>query len=257
MFGDTIKLASTRHGHEGQGAQIKMKAGNIIDAFVHDENLNIEYGKSAHAAEIALVDELYRIFIDFLNSSEIVNSSIYYFSCSLCKTQLLKAISDLLRGHVNSAFASIRISLDATLYSLLLAEGRISEEDYKSFDDKKRQTAINQLGQEIDNAEWKIVRFVFRSRKLVHPFAHGGFDYFADRLRMTPDGIEYSNFQNLCDDLQVKKHLLDLIWISGGCMKSYIEISSRLFNEECSSYFEGVDSIKQKILHARCLYGFH
>lgn len=230
-------------------------SGRILRDFIADE---INLGNDSFEdlkEEIPYFDELNEIILDFLNRKESLEpgETKYYVLCSLCRTQTIKACTNMMRWHVSDAFSATRLATDAALYALLMMLGRLSEDEYLS-SRKARDDAVRQLGADIQKGVKvpPIVLAVRQVRTDHSPHAHADPITLANRMIEREGGqYQYSAFQSIDDPQQFRYYFMGMLWVGGMCFRAFLEVQQEVFGEDVSLYVERLMAWKLSLFEHR------
>jgi len=173
----------------------------------------------------------------------------FYVLCSLCRSQLLKAVADLLRLHVSGAFTSSRVGAEAAFYALLMSMGRLSERDYLE-NEKARTNAIRQIGNDLRDGKGsfpKILLAVREARDQHGAHAHADPLAFANRLIKTAEGeVSYTVFQQVDNDIDFRMFFLRLLWDGLMQLRAFTHIQHAVYGEDVAKLNKELDLLKAK-----------
>jgi len=207
--------------------------------FIHDEDVNTENSLELLKDELPFVESLINIYLDFLNRQTNLRpgETKYYYLCSVCKTQTLKACINFLRLQISDGFSSSRIAADGALYALLMSMGRLSEDDYLN-SQKARDEAIRKIGNDKKlGFEFPEILLMIREVRSMHsPHAHADPIFFVDRMIRHDSGeIGYSNFQQI-NDFDYRYFFMGMLWVGGMSLRAFLYIQEKEFDENVSRF---------------------
>jgi hypothetical protein len=219
-----------------------------------DEAANVDESSLLLTTELGLFDQIDQLMIDFLNRQDALRlgESKYYALCSLARTQLLKACNSMLRHHISDAFAAMRLATDAALFSMLMSNGMLSENDYLT-NVRARDDAVRLLGRRIKAGEIlpPILLAVRKVRSDHSSHAHADPIALANRITHFPDGsIQYSGFQQMDDANDFRYFFMGMLWVGGMCFRAFLHIQETEFGEDVSSFLARLNVSKAE-LHSR------
>ncbi|WP_421423337.1 hypothetical protein [Agrobacterium rosae] len=226
--------------------------GQKIRHFLQDEQNICEESLKIIENDLVLFDELSAFYLEFLNRPRELQEgeTKFHILSSLCRSQLLKAVSDLLRLHVSSAFTSSRIGAEAALYGLLMSMGRLSEQEYLE-SEQARTNAIKKIGKDLkNNAESfpKILLAVREARNQHGVHAHADPLAFANRLIKNDEGtISYTVFQEVENDIDYRMLFLRILWDGLMYLRAFTHIQQTVYDEDVSELNVNLDVMKAKL----------
>ncbi|MGV1803640.1 hypothetical protein ACQZ6A_17380 [Agrobacterium vitis] len=229
-----------------------LDAGKYIKNFLLDEQIICKDSLIIIENDIFLFDELFSLYLEFLNRDKTLKEgeTKFYVLCSLCQSQLLKAIADLLRLHVSSAFTSSRIGAEAALYALLMSMGRLSEQDYLD-SEQARTNAIKKIGKDLKNNNGSFPRILMAVREARNQHgAHAHADplSLANRIIRNGEGsIRYTAFQEVDNDIDFRKLFLRLLWDGLMYLRAFTHIQQTVYEENISELDSRLEALKDKL----------
>lgn len=226
--------------------------GQKIRTFLLDEQNICDESLKIVENDLILFDELSELYLCFLNRQRALleGETKFYVLCSLCRSQLLKAIADLLRLHVSGAFTSSRVGADAAFYALLMSIGRLTEQDYLE-NDRARADAVRKIGTDIRNGREsfpKILLAVHQARNQHGAHAHADPIAFVNRIAKDAEGaITYSVFENVDNDINFRMLFLRILWDGLMYLRAFTHIQATIYNEDVTVFDANLDTLRAKI----------
>lgn len=224
-----------------------------------DEAANVDESSLLLTTELELFDQLDQLMIDFLNREDALRpgESKHYALCSLSRTQLLKACNNMLRHHVSDAFSAMRVATDAALFSMLMSNGMLSENEYLT-SRSSRDDAVRLLGKRIKAGEIfpPILLAVRKVRSDHSGHSHADPIALANRIDHLPDGsIRYSGFQQMDNDSDFRYFFMGMLWVGGMCFRAFLYVQETEFGEDITSFLTRLNIWKAELHNRRRAIG--
>lgn len=234
---------------------------NLLFSMIADDANNLSWSLTRLSAELPFVEELDGIYNDFQNRrSDLREGETKYFAlCHLARVATLKACTAMMRNHVSDGYTSSRQAADAAFYAVMMSIGRMTEEQYQS-DFMHRVTLQRNIRNEIKKGLPQGMPPIVAALQMVFyehsKHAHADPMALANRVIVQPDGsVLFSFYQPIDDDTDFRYFFLGMLWVGGMCLKAFVDIQKRVFDEDVQHFVDRIDAFKANMIRHRQAMG--
>lgn len=241
---------ATSHNFEPKYGPIEFRSG-ALERFLLDENDNLQAASKILRSEMQFYDRLDFMYQSFLyNSPKLKKGETKFFAfAEIVRGQILRSLSNVMRHHLTDALAVSRTAAEAAFYAKMLAESRLTEEQYFN-DSRLRNGLLRQVKKQLEKKE--LVDPTVRDlRDVVSAHSRNGShadpSIFAFRIREDGSGSVGVPFFQAPAKADIQHYFLGMLWVGNLCLKAFIEIARDHFEHESTATLAEVHAFNDLI----------